>query len=71
MAFRIRLCARASCNPFYQRVLHARLQIFRSTAVQVVTYAKDIELSKKLIGFLTSPAGQKIYADNGWLQKPV
>jgi len=47
------------------------LQIFRSTGVQVVAYTRDIELSKKLIGFLTSPRGQKIYADMGWLQKPV
>jgi accessory colonization factor AcfC len=47
------------------------LQIFRSTAVQVVTFTKDIDLSKKLIGFLTSPEGQRIYSDNGWLQKPV
>lgn len=47
------------------------LQVFRSTAVQVVTYTKDVELSKKFIEFLTSPEGKRIYNDNGWLHKPI
>jgi accessory colonization factor AcfC len=47
------------------------LQVFRSTAVQVLTYTKDLDLSKRLIDFLTSAEGKRIYRDNGWLFEPV
>ncbi|MDP2900255.1 MAG: substrate-binding domain-containing protein [Candidatus Bathyarchaeota archaeon] len=47
------------------------LQIFRSTAAQVVTYTKDLELSKRFIEFLVSPEGRRIYSENGWLHEPV
>lgn len=43
------------------------LQVFRSTAVQAITYTRDLELSKKLIDFLVSPEGKAIYRENGWL----
>ena len=47
------------------------LQVFRSTAAQVVTYTKDLELSKRFIDFLVSPEGRRIYSENGWLHEPV
>ena len=47
------------------------LQVFRSTAVQVIKYTRDAALSKKLINFLTSPEGKKIYEGYGWLYKPI
>ena len=51
--------------------LPRELQVFRSTAAQVVACTRNAELSKKLIDFLTSPEGLKIYADYGWLKRPV
>ena len=45
------------------------LQVFRSTVAAVVSYSKNVELSKKLINFLTSDEARKIYADCGWLHK--
>jgi len=45
--------------------------VFRSTAAQVITYTRNAELSRKLIDFLTSPEGQRIYTDYGWLRKPI
>lgn len=47
------------------------LQVFRSAVAQVVTYTKDAEFSKRLIEFLTSPEGRRIYSDRGWLHTPV
>ncbi|MCX6655653.1 MAG: substrate-binding domain-containing protein [Candidatus Bathyarchaeota archaeon] len=46
------------------------LQIFRSTAVQVVNYTRNESLSRKLIEFLTSAEGQRIYSEYGWLHEP-
>ena len=43
------------------------LQVFRSTAAQVVTYTKDLELSRRFIEYLISPEGRRIYSENGWL----
>jgi molybdate transport system substrate-binding protein len=45
------------------------LQVFRSTVAAVVSYSKNVELSKKLINFLTSDEARKIYAGYGWLHK--
>jgi accessory colonization factor AcfC len=45
-------------------------QVFRSTAVQVVSYTGDEALSRKLIDFLTSTDGQQIYEEYGWLREP-
>ncbi len=47
------------------------LQVFRSTAAQVVTYTRDSELSKRFIEYLISPEGRRIYSENGWLHEPV
>ena len=47
------------------------IQIFRSTAVQITSYTRNESLSKKLIEFLTSPEGRKIYAEYGWRQEPI
>jgi accessory colonization factor AcfC len=44
------------------------IQVFRSTAAQVITYTRDEDLSKRLIDFLTSPEGKKIYEGYGWIQ---
>lgn len=43
------------------------LQVYRSTAAQVITYTQDRRLSEKLIGFLASPEGRAIYERHGWL----
>jgi accessory colonization factor AcfC len=43
------------------------LQVFRSTAVQTISYTQDRQLSAKLIEFLTSPEGREIYKSNGWI----
>ena len=43
------------------------LQVFRSTAVAMVSYMKDKQLSQKLIDFLTSNEVKKIYSDYGWI----
>jgi accessory colonization factor AcfC len=46
------------------------VQVFRSTAVQVVSYTRDEALSRKLIDFLTSPEGWRVYEEHGWLHVP-
>jgi accessory colonization factor AcfC len=46
------------------------IQVFRSTAAQVVTYTRDEALSRKLIDFLVSPEGRRIYEEYGWLHEP-
>ena len=46
------------------------LQVFRSTAIQTVSYAKDVELCGKFIDFATSGVGRKIYSGFGWIHKP-
>jgi len=43
------------------------LQVYRSTAAQVITYTQDQKLSGKLIDFLVSPEGRAIYNKHGWL----
>ena len=43
------------------------LQIYRSTAAQIVTYTKNKPLAEELIGFLVSPEGRRIYSSYGWL----
>ena len=47
------------------------LQVFRSTAVQVITYTRNLSLSQRFIDFLTSPEGKRIYAEKGWLHNQV
>jgi len=46
------------------------LQVFRSTAAQVITYTRNEALSRKLIDFLTSIDGRRIYKEHGWLHEP-
>ena len=46
------------------------IQVFRSTAAQVVSYTRDEALSRKLIDFLTSTEGRGIYEEHGWLHEP-
>lgn len=43
------------------------LQVYRSTAVQVITYTQDVDVSNQLIEFLTSPEGKEIYKRFGWI----
>jgi accessory colonization factor AcfC len=43
------------------------LQVYRSTAAQVVTYTKDRSLAEELINFLVSTEGRRIYSSYGWL----
>jgi len=45
------------------------LQVFRSTAVGMVTYTKDAKSSLKLIDFLTSNEAKEIYSRYGWIHK--
>ncbi len=47
------------------------LQVFRSTAAQIVSYTRDEALSRKFIDYLVSTEGQRIYDEHGWLHKPV
>ena len=47
--------------------LQPSIQVYRSTGIGVLTYTKDLELSKKYISFLTSPEAKKIYSDYGWI----
>ena len=47
------------------------IQVFRSTAAQVVSYTRDEALSRKFIDFLTSTEGRHIYEEYGWLHEPV
>jgi molybdate transport system substrate-binding protein len=42
------------------------LQVHRSTAIGVVTFSKNKDLAKKLIDFLVSDSGKKIYQKYGW-----
>jgi len=46
------------------------IQVFRSTAAQVVSYTRDEALSRKFIDFLTSTEGRRIYEEYGWLHVP-
>ena len=43
------------------------IQVYRSTAVQIITYTQDQQLSEKLIEFLVLPEGKEIYKRNGWI----
>ena len=43
------------------------LQVYRSTAAQVIAYTQDQQLSMRLIDFLVSPEGRAIYKSHGWL----
>ena len=46
--------------------LPPNLQVFRSTAVGILTCTKNMELSQKFIEFLTTSDVKKIYSDYGW-----
>jgi len=49
--------------------LPSDLQVFRSTVVAMVSFTKNVELSKKLIDFLTLDEVKKIYSSYGWIHK--
>jgi len=49
--------------------LPENLQVFRSTVAAMISYAKDTQLSKKFIDFLTTDEVRKIYFDYGWIHK--
>jgi len=42
------------------------LQVHRSTAVGVIAFSKNKELSGRFIDFLVSKKGKKIYEEHGW-----
>jgi len=46
------------------------LQVYRSTAAQVITYTKNRPLAEELIDFLVSPEGCRIYSSYGWIDNP-
>ena len=50
--------------------LPPNLQVYRSTAVGILTCTKDMELSQKSIDFLTTLDVRKIYSDFGWIHQP-
>ena len=50
--------------------LPPNLQVYRSTAVGILTCTKDVELSQKFIDFLTTLDVRKIYSDFGWIHQP-
>lgn len=43
------------------------IQVYRSTAVQVISHTQNRQLSDKLIEFLVSPEGKAIYSSLGWI----
>jgi accessory colonization factor AcfC len=45
------------------------LQVYMSTAAQVVSYTYDEELSRSFIDFFVSLEGRRIYSDDGWLHE--
>jgi len=47
--------------------LPKNLQVFRSTAVGIISYTEDEELSKKFIDYLTTAPIRKIYESYGWI----
>jgi molybdate transport system substrate-binding protein len=47
--------------------LPVNLQVLRSTAVGILSYTKNKELSAKFIDYLTSPMIRKIYEGYGWI----
>lgn len=42
------------------------LEVYRSTAIGIITFSKHKELAKKFIDFLVSEEGKKIYKEYGW-----
>jgi len=42
------------------------LQVYRSTAIGVITFSENKELAKKFVDFLVSEKGKKIYEEYGW-----
>ena len=42
------------------------LQVYRSTAIGIISFSKNKELAKKFIDFLVSEEGKKIYEEYGW-----
>ena len=49
--------------------LPPHLQVYRSTGVGVLSYTRDMELSRSFIDFLTKPEARKIYSDYGWIHR--
>jgi molybdate transport system substrate-binding protein len=49
--------------------LPSELQVFRSTAIAMVSYTRDAKLSQKFIDFLASDEVRKIYSGYGWIHK--
>jgi len=49
--------------------LPSDLQVFRSTAVGMLSYTTDAELSRRFIDFLASNEVRKIYSDHGWIHR--
>jgi molybdate transport system substrate-binding protein len=47
--------------------LPENLQVFRSTAVGMLSYTKNKPLSEKFINYLTKPEIRKIYGSYGWI----
>ncbi|MDQ1280355.1 MAG: molybdate transport system substrate-binding protein [Thermoproteota archaeon] len=47
----------------------SNLQVFRSTVVGMISYAKDPDLAKKFIDFLVTDEVKKIYSDYDWIHK--
>jgi len=43
------------------------IQVFRSTPVAKISYTQNDHLSQKLIDFLTSSEGRRVYAEYGWI----
>jgi len=42
------------------------LQVHRSTGIAVITFSKNKELAMKLVEFLVSDSGRRIYQEYGW-----
>lgn len=49
--------------------LPPNLQVYRSTAIGILSCTKNLELSQKFIDFLTTTEARKIYSDYGWIHQ--
>ncbi len=49
--------------------LPPNIQVYRSTGIGILTCSRDLELSRRYIDFLATPAVRKIYSDYGWIHQ--
>jgi len=45
------------------------IQVHRSTGVGIISFTRNLELSKRHVEFLTSHEAKEIYSDFGWIHE--